>query len=66
MIGDPVNEAARLTELAKDEDRRVLASEAAVEAAGYPEEGHWELGDEVQLRGRAKPTRLARPAPGMG
>jgi adenylate cyclase len=62
VIGDPVNEAARLTDLAKGEPGRVLASEAAVVAAGESEAAHWELGDEVELRGRGKPTRLARPA----
>jgi adenylate cyclase len=62
VIGDPVNEAARLTELAKAEECRVLASEAIVRAAGEPEAGRWELGEEVELRGRDAPTRLARPA----
>ena len=33
VIGDPVNEAARLTELAKGDEGRVLASGAALEAA---------------------------------
>jgi adenylate cyclase len=65
VIGDPVNEAARLTELAKDKTPSVLASEAALEAAGEAEASHWELGDAVQLRGRAATTRLARPAAGM-
>jgi adenylate cyclase len=64
VIGDPVNEAARLTELAKDEPGRVLASEAAVAAARPGEAAHWTLGDEQVLRGRATPTRLATPAAG--
>ncbi len=59
MIGDPVNEAARLTELAKDRDGRLLASGVAVERASAEEAAHWELGDEVELRGRSRPTRLA-------
>jgi adenylate cyclase len=62
VIGDPVNEAARLCELAKSRDSRVLASERAVEAAGEDEARHWRLGDEVELRGRTEPTRLAEPA----
>jgi adenylate cyclase len=62
VIGDPVNEAARLCELAKERDGRVLASERAVEAASEEERGHWQLGDEVELRGRSEPTRLAEPA----
>ncbi len=60
VIGDPVNEAARLTELAKSYDDRTLASMDAVEAAGS-EAGHWTRGDEVELRGRAAATRLALP-----
>lgn len=60
VIGDPVNEAARLTELAKERPGRVLASGTTVTAAG--EEGwHWQLGDSVTVRGRAQPTRLASP-----
>ena len=59
VIGDPVNEAARLCDLAKDARGRVLASAAAVERANGDEAGHWELGEEVELRGRSKPTRTA-------
>ena len=59
VIGDPVNEAARLTELAKDKPGRVLASASVVEAAAGDEASHWELDDEVTLRGRSEPTRLA-------
>ena len=61
VIGDPVNEASRLTDLAKTTDGRVLASEAALEACAGEERERWELGDEVTLRGRARPTRLALP-----
>jgi adenylate cyclase len=61
VIGDPVNEAARLSELAKYIPERVLASAVAVEAASESERAHWELDDEVVLRGREKPTRLAKP-----
>jgi adenylate cyclase len=64
VIGDPVNEGSRLCELAKTYDSRVLASERAVEAAGDDEARHWELGEEVELRGRTKPTRLAEPTRG--
>jgi adenylate cyclase len=63
VIGDPVNEAARLCELAKEYGSHVLASEAAVEAAPEDERAHWRiLDDEVTLRGRGRPTRLATPA----
>jgi adenylate cyclase len=62
VIGDPVNEAARLTELAKRHPARVLASAAALERAGEDERRCWELGEEVELRGRGEPTRIAAPA----
>ncbi|WP_103383541.1 adenylate/guanylate cyclase domain-containing protein [Pseudonocardia dioxanivorans] len=61
VIGDPVNEAARLTELAKSADGRVLASAAAVASASPDEATHWGLGDAVTLRGRCEPTTLATP-----
>jgi adenylate cyclase len=59
VIGDPVNEAARLCELAKRSAERVLASGAAWERCGEAERAWWALGEEVELRGRAEPTRLA-------
>jgi adenylate cyclase len=61
VIGDPVNEAARLTELAKRYDGRVLASSAALDRAGDGEAAHWKRCDEVQLRGRDVPTLVAVP-----
>ncbi len=61
VIGDAVNEAARLMDLSKERDVHVLASSAAVEEAGEDEASHWELGDEVELRGRSRATRLATP-----
>jgi adenylate cyclase len=61
VIGDPVNEAARLTELAKEHEGRVLASAATVERARDEEAGRWQPGDEVTLRGRPEATRLASP-----
>jgi adenylate cyclase len=62
VIGDPVNEAARLTELAKERERRLLASGAIVDRAGADERERWELDGEVELRGRSEPTRVAVPA----
>jgi adenylate cyclase len=59
VIGDPVNEAARLCELAKHRDERLLASEAVLERAGEDEATHWRLADSVVLRGRSEPTRMA-------
>ncbi|HLH99321.1 MAG TPA: hypothetical protein VKV06_00945, partial [Acidimicrobiales bacterium] len=59
--GDPVNEAARLTDLAKGRDMRVLASRATVEAAGGALPAAWHPVGEVILRGRPHPTRLYAP-----
>lgn len=61
VIGDPVNEAARLTEQAKDRVGRVCASGAAVERASDEEAAHWDVGDAVTLRGRDEPTPIAVP-----
>ncbi|MCW2836978.1 MAG: hypothetical protein JWQ15_1092 [Marmoricola sp.] len=61
VIGDAVNAAARLTELAKDVDGGVLAAWESVEAAGAEEAGHWKRHDTVTLRGRRSETVLAVP-----
>ena len=61
VIGDPVNEAARLTTLAKMEQGHVLASAAAIRHADAPEVARWVLGRSVELRGRGIMTQLARP-----
>jgi adenylate cyclase len=61
VIGDPVNEAARLSELAKRRPGRVVVSSAAVDRARGDERSRWELGEEEVLRGRDEPTRLAYP-----
>jgi adenylate cyclase len=59
VIGGPVNEAARLSELAKERPGRLLASWETVEGAGEEERAHWSIGDTVTLRGYDEPTRLA-------
>jgi adenylate cyclase len=59
VIGDPVNEAARLTELAKSSPARLLASAAALERAGERERARWRLDRTESLRGRTTPTRIA-------
>jgi adenylate cyclase len=56
VIGDPVNEAARLTEVAKDATGCAVASQAAVEAADGDERGHWVRDEAIELRGRDEPT----------
>ncbi|PPJ08840.1 hypothetical protein C5E44_28095 [Nocardia nova] len=60
VIGDAVNEAARLCELAK-RDSLLLTSDKTVAASAPTEAEHWQLGESVTLRGRLTPTRLARP-----
>jgi adenylate cyclase len=60
VIGDAVNEAARLTELAKRVDGRILASEDTVEAASEDEREHWVKGRVLRLRGRDAPTHTYR------
>jgi adenylate cyclase len=63
VIGDPVNEAARLTEVAKDPRiGRVVASGSAVERAGAEEASRWRVDGSRALRGRAAETALAVPA----
>ena len=62
VIGDPVNEAARLIELAKNVPGRVVAAGRAVALAGEAEAARWDVGDATVLRGRSDPTRLATPA----
>ena len=54
MIGDPVNEAARLSEVAKTLPGRVAASGRAVTAADADEVPHWSAGADVLLRGRSE------------
>jgi adenylate cyclase len=65
VIGDPVNEAARLSELAKRRPERLVASGAAVERAAPAERERWEVGEDVVLRGRDEPTRVAVTLPGV-
>jgi len=61
VIGDPVNEASRLTDEAKRGSRRVLASGAAIERAG-DEADNWTCVAKIQLRGRPTETTVYGPA----
>jgi adenylate cyclase len=62
VIGDTVNQAARLTDLAKDDpDTDVLTSTTVLEHATSDERQLWESGRSVTLRGRSAPTVLAAP-----
>ena len=61
VIGDAVNEAARLADRAKSTPQRALCSAAALFGAAPAERAHWtECGAET-LRGRLEPTRMAAP-----
>ncbi|MGW4772634.1 adenylate/guanylate cyclase domain-containing protein [Nocardia sp. NPDC004278] len=56
VIGDAVNEAARLTTAAKEVPRRILVSGALIEAAAAHERAKWTLYDHILLRGMPDPT----------
>jgi adenylate cyclase len=60
VIGDPVNEAARLTGLAKTVPNHVVANATLLDVA--PEEApNWRLLEPVVVRGRSEPTPVATP-----
>ena len=61
VIGDPVNEASRLSELAKQRPERVLASDAALARTSQGEAAEWTVTDAAVLRGRHVPTAVAHP-----
>ncbi|WP_228538312.1 adenylate/guanylate cyclase domain-containing protein [Nocardia sp. XZ_19_385] len=56
VIGDAVNEAARLTTEAKEVPRRILVSSAVIDAAAPNEQAKWHLYQRIQLRGMREPT----------
>ena len=62
VIGEPVNEAARLCELAKSQPGLLLTTAGTLQSASETERARWTLGDTVTLRGHDQPTRLALPA----
>ena len=61
VIGDPVNEAARLTTAAKQTDRLVLVNCALVAQADEEEAAHWREREPITVRGRSEPTHVASP-----
>ncbi len=61
VIGDAVNEAARLADLAKTADRRILCSSAAIERADAAEQAHWAAKGSEVLRGRTAATEISAP-----
>jgi adenylate cyclase len=63
VVGDAVNEAARLADRAKESDGRTLCSGAAIDRADPTECRHWTSQGSEVLRGRAEPTELSAPVP---
>ncbi|MDO4909786.1 MAG: adenylate/guanylate cyclase domain-containing protein [Corynebacterium sp.] len=61
VIGDAVNEAARLTELAKTTPGGVLTSVETLSKANEAERARWVRLKSVELRGRDHMTQIARP-----
>lgn len=64
VIGGPVNEAARLSDVAKGTPGRLLASAASVSRAG-DEAASWASVGNAALRGRSSPTELFAPVPDL-
>lgn len=62
VIGNAVNEAARLADLAKTSDRRILGSAAAIERADEAERDEWGACYSTVQRGRSEPTLVSAPA----
>lgn len=61
VIGEPVNEAARLCELAKTRPLQLLTTAKTMYSASIGEQAHWVVGDSIVLRGYEAPTVLAGP-----
>jgi class 3 adenylate cyclase len=61
VVGDAVNEAARLADRAKDFDGRVLCSGAALSRAQATERRCWASRGSEVLRGRSEVTKIAAP-----
>ncbi len=62
VVGDAVNEAARLADLAKTLDPRIVCSAAAVDQADAAEREHWISYQDTVLRGRTEATQIWIPA----
>jgi class 3 adenylate cyclase len=61
VIGDAVNEAARLADRAKEFDGRVLCSGPVIERANEEERRQWTVQASEVLRGRSTPTEMSAP-----
>ena len=64
VVGDAVNEAARLADRAKDFEERVLCSAAAIDRADEAERRSWSVQGSEMLRGRSRLTQISAPARG--
>jgi adenylate cyclase len=62
VVGDAVNEAARLADFAKTLDQRIGCSAAAIERADAAERRNWVSDAETVLRGRSESTQIWTPA----
>lgn len=62
VVGDAVNEAARLADRAKDFESRVLCSSAAIDRADDAERRCWKFEGSEILRGRSELTQISAPA----
>lgn len=65
VIGDAVNEAARLADRAKTVAARVLCSRSALDRADDAERAHWAPHGSAVLRGRKQATVMSTPATGV-
>jgi len=61
VVGDAVNEAARLADRAKDFESRVLCSSAAIDRADDSERRCWKFQGSEMLRGRSRLTQISVP-----
>ena len=62
VIGDAVNEAARLADFAKSTDEKIVCSAGALDQAGAVERRRWQARGHTILRGRTHATSLFVPA----
>jgi class 3 adenylate cyclase len=61
VVGDAVNEAARLADYAKTLTQRIACSAPAIERAHAAECRHWVSDGATELRGRADSTTVFTP-----
>lgn len=66
VIGDPVNECARLSEAAKSSRVPVFASGSAINAAAPAEQENWSMIGKRMMRGRSVETEIHGPTDLVG